>query len=202
MSKYNEQTFNLPDEFQGKLSRDSVNEHLKLYSGYVKHTNTILEEVEKLEKEDLEGNKFQIESLRRRLGFEFDGMRNHEVYFAQLEDGPQELDDNSAVKKAIESYHETFEQWLADFKQMAKTRGVGWAIVYYDRQTDQLLNAWIDEQHLGHLTGLSPVLALDMWEHSFVYDYKPSGKGEYIEDFFANLNWSVIESNFTKIRKT
>ncbi|MEX0672837.1 MAG: Fe-Mn family superoxide dismutase [Candidatus Paceibacterota bacterium] len=201
MPHYKEQSFNLPDEFHGKLSRKSVDEHLKLYGGYVKHTNTILEKVEELERDDLEGNKFTIESLRRRLGFEFDGMRNHEIYFAQLEDGPQELTDDSKLKNAISSYHEDFDTWLADFKQMAKTRGIGWAVLYYDQHADQLLNVWVDEQHLGHLTGVEPILMLDMWEHSFVFDYQPSGKGEYIDDFFANLNWSVIEENFANAKK-
>lgn len=73
-------------------------------------------------------------------------------------------------------------------------------MLYFDKSNDQLLNTWVDEQHLGHLTGLTPILALDMWEHSFVADYQPSGKGTYIDDFFENLNWSVIEENFNKVK--
>ncbi len=195
---YQAQTFDLPEEFQGQLSRVSVDEHLKLYAGYVKHTNLILEEVERLEREDLEGHKFTIEALRRRLGFEFDGTRNHEAYFAQLEGGSRELSPDSPLRQAIEATHPSFDDWLADFKQMAQTRGVGWAMLYFDPRAERLLNAWVDEQHLGHLTGLTPILALDMWEHSFVYDYQPSGKGQYIDDFFANLNWSVVEENLAQ----
>ena len=77
------------------------------------------------------------------------------------------------------------------------TRGIGWAILYYDQHSDRLVNAWVDEQHLGHLTGISPVLMLDMWEHSFVADYQPSGKKQYVEDFFANLNWQTVEKHFS-----
>jgi Fe-Mn family superoxide dismutase len=66
---------------------------------------------------------------------------------------------------------------------------------------NKLLNTWIDEQHLGHLTGCAPILALDMWEHAFVADYQPSGKGDYITDFFANLNWSVIEKTFADTQR-
>ena len=76
------------------------------------------------------------------------------------------------------------------------TRGIGWAVLYYDRETKRLLTQWVDEQHLGHLNSCSPILMLDMWEHSFVADYQPSGKKNYVEDFFENLNWSVIENNF------
>lgn len=84
------------------------------------------------------------------------------------------------------------------FKNLATTRGVGWAMLGYDKQTDTLIQYWVDEQHFGHLTGVQPIIALDMWEHSFVADYQPSGKKNYVEDFFANLNWGVVEENFKK----
>ena len=87
------------------------------------------------------------------------------------------------------------------FKSIALTRGVGWAMLCYDRHTKRLLTQWVDEQHLGHLVGTFPVLAIDMWEHSYVADYQPSGKKQYVEDFFTNLNWSVIENNFTEATK-
>ena len=198
---YQEKSFDLPQEFQGKLSRTSVDEHLKLYSGYVKHTNYILEQIAKLRQADAEANKYEIGELRRRLGFEFDGMRNHEYYFSSLENGPSELTQDGPLAKQIEQQWGSVEDWLSEFKQLATIRGVGWAVLYYDPQAGRLINAWIDEQQLGHLTGLQPVLMLDMWEHSFVYDYQPSGKGQYVEDFFANLNWSVIESGYIKAKK-
>ncbi len=193
---YQEKQFNLPSEFQGQLSRTSVDEHLKLYSGYVKHTNYILDRISELQEEDPEANKYEIGELRRRLGFEFDGMRNHEYYFSALEESPSEPDRDSALHAQIAKQWGSFDNWQAEFKQLATTRGVGWAVLYYDDQAGRLLNAWIDEQQLGHLTGLRPILMLDMWEHSFVYDYQPSGKGQYVEDFFANLNWKAVEGNF------
>jgi Fe-Mn family superoxide dismutase len=86
------------------------------------------------------------------------------------------------------------------FKNLATTRGVGWAMLGYDKATDTLIQYWVDEQHFGHLTGVAPILALDLWEHSFVADYQPSGKKQYVEDFFKNLNWGVIEENFKKVQ--
>jgi Fe-Mn family superoxide dismutase len=183
--QYTEKTFNIP-ELKG-ISAKSIEEHLKLYAGYVANTNKILEQIKTTD------DAYVVGELRRRLGFEFDGMRNHEYYFASLEGGAQELSDG-ALKSALAEQYGSFDAWLEEFKAMAKTRGVGWAVLYKDG--DNLLNAWIDEQQLGHLTGVKPVLMLDMWEHSFVGDYWPSGKGDYIEDFFKNLNWSVIEKNF------
>ena len=123
-------------------------------------------------------------------------MRNHEIYFASLEGGGSSCVDGHLLHKEIEKTWGSFDLFLNRFKAIALTRGVGWAILYYDPQTKQLLTAWIDEQHLGQLSGCSAILALDMWEHSFVFDYQPSGKKNYIEDFFANLNWGVIENNF------
>lgn len=193
MKIFEERKFNIP-ELVG-ISTKSVEEHLKLYSGYVKNANTILSKIEEYSK-DSEANAYALGELQRRFGFEFDGMRNHEVYFNHFEGGAQALFEESALKKAIGEEWGSFDGWLARFKAIALTRGVGWAVLYYDKHTNRLLNAWIDEQHLGHLTGLPPILMLDVWEHSFVLDYLPSGKKNYVEDFFKNLNWSTAEKNF------
>jgi len=139
--------------------------------------------------------------LQRRFSFEFNGMRNHEYYFSSFEGGSATLSINGPLQKAIAEDLDGFDPWLAYFKTMALTRGVGWAMLYFDPVSKRLVNAWIDEQHLGQLSACIPVLALDMWEHSFVYDYQPSGKKQYIEDFFANLNWDVIEKNFSQAIK-
>ncbi len=194
MYQYHEKKFSIP-ELEG-ISQQTIDEHLKLYAGYVKHTNYILERIEALRKEDADGNKYEIGELRRRLGFEFDGMRNHEYYFSQFEGGPQERDSESALSARITETFGSFDEWFSEFKQMAATRGVGWALLYYDDVEDHLINAWIDEQQLGHLIGLKPILALDMWEHSFMLDFPPSEKAKYIDAFFSNLNWRVVEDRF------
>jgi len=194
---YKVKEFNIP-ELKG-ISQKNVEEHLKLYSGYVANTNLILEKISALS--DDEDSAYAVSEMQRRFAFEFDGMRNHEYYFAGFEGGASEISD-SDLKSAIEKEWGSFDAWLSRFKTIAKTRGVGWAILYYDQKADRLLNSWVDEQHLGHLNGAQPILCLDVWEHSFVADYQPSGKGQYIEDFFENLNWSVIEENFDDTKKT
>ena len=74
-------------------------------------------------------------------------------------------------------------------------------MVFYDPVSKQLIHSWVDEQHLGQLQGCIPILALDMWEHSYVADYQPSGKKQYIEDFFVNLNWQNVEQNFANAKQ-
>lgn len=171
------------------ISEKTITEHLKLYKGYVTHTNLILEKIQNPKGDDVYG----LNELRRRLGFEFDGMRNHEYYFEQFEGEAKNINTESELYKKISETWGSYDMWLAEFKALAMTRGVGWAFLYKDTKTDKLINAWIGEQHEGHLTGLTPILALDMWEHSYMLDTVPSEKKNYIEAFFDNLNWAVVE---------
>ncbi len=172
----------------------NLEEHLKLYAGYVKHTNLILEKIVELKK-DAETNAYTLGEINRRFGFEYNGMRNHEVYFNALEGGAKSISDSGKLHKMITETWGSFDLWLAEFKAIALTRGIGWSMLYYDRKDDRLLNAWVDEQHLGQLQDCALILALDMWEHSYVADYQPSGKKQYVEDFFKNVNWKFIEMN-------
>lgn len=183
------------------ISAKTIEEHLKLYVGYVKNANAVLDNVVEYKK-DSEKNAYVLGELMRRFSFEYNGMRNHEVYFSSLEGGAVELSDKSGLKKLIVETWGTFELWLTEYKALALTRGIGWAVLWYDRKDGRLLNSWVDEQHLGQLQDCAMVLGLDMWEHSFVADYQPSGKKTYVEDFFANLNWAVIESNFLTAKKS
>ncbi len=199
--KFTAREFVIP-ELKG-ISAKTIGEHLKLYTGYVNNANSILEKIPVYEGYAGEDtfSPYVISELHRRFAFEFDGMRNHEYYFSHFEGGSNALDADSPLYKKIEEEFGSFAAWLERFKATALTRGIGWVMLYYDPSTKRLINAWIDEQHLGHLTGLSPILALDMWEHSYVADYLPSGKKQYVEDFFANLNWQSCENNFKEAAK-
>lgn len=169
------------------ISEKTIEEHLKLYEGYVKNLNTIHEKIEEYRK-DSEKHAYALGEIQRRFAFEFDGMRNHEYYFSSFEGGSSPLPEDSSLAQALEIFG-GFDSWFERFKAIAKTRGVGWAMLGYDREEDKLLNYWVDEQHLGHLTGVQPIVALDMWEHSYLFDYTPGEKAQYIDVFFKNLNW-------------
>jgi superoxide dismutase, Fe-Mn family len=194
---YQTQTFKIP-ELKG-ISKKAVEEHLKLYVGYVKFTNTIIEKMRDY-RQDSEKNAYVLGELQRRFSFEFNGMRNHEYYFRSLEGGTQTLSEESSFRKAIVKDFGSFDTWFETFTALALTRGIGWAMLYYDPQTDRLTHAWIDEHHIGQLNGLRLVLGLDMWEHAFMIDYSPADKKKYVTAFFENLNWSVIEKNYLDAR--
>lgn len=188
--KYEALTFYIPE--LDDISSESIQDHIGLYQGYVKHVNLIREKIADYSS-DPENNGYAIAEMQRRLGFEFGGMRNHEYYFSQLEGGHKELPDG-ALKDKIDQQWGSFEDWLGRFRTIALTRGVGWAMLYHDPHTDQLVQTWVDEQHLGQLPDLDLILALDMWEHSYMRDYRSKDKGKYIDAFFRNINWETVSA--------
>lgn len=199
MSAFEEKKFAIPA--LAGISAKTIEEHLKLYAGYVKNANAILE---KIPAYALYAAKdpfvpYFTGELARRFSFEYNGIRNHETYFAALEGGAKPLAAASPLKKKIAETWGSFDGWLADFKaHAAAIRGIGWMALWHDPRAGNLLASWVDEQHFGLLSGCTMLLGLDMWEHSYVADYAPSGKKRYIEDFFTNLNWQVIEENFAR----
>ncbi len=187
---YEPKTFNVP-ELAG-ISKETIDEHIGLYQGYVKHVNLIRDKITAYSN-DKDNNGYAIAEMQRRLGFEFGGMRNHEYYFTQFEGGAKKLPDGK-FKNLIEKQWGSFDDWLERFTEIALTRGVGWAMLYFDSKTEQLVQTWVDEQQLGQLADLDIVLALDMWEHSYMLDFPPSKKKEYVKAFFENLNWEEVAS--------
>lgn len=198
MNTFEEKKFTIP-ELKG-ISAKTIEEHLKLYAGYVKNANSILAKIPEYQGYAAEDTfaPYVVGELARRFSFEYNGMRNHEVYFSLLEGGAKPLTDG-VLKQKIEEAWGSFDAWLTAFKTMAATtRGIGWMTLWYDKKSGKLLNGWMDEQHYGLLNDCTMIIGLDMWEHSYVADYQPSGKKQYIEDFFANLNWQAAEENFAR----
>jgi Fe-Mn family superoxide dismutase len=194
MDYFTAKTFAIP-ELKG-ISAKNVEEHLKLYAGYVKFSNYIVAKIKELSA-DAEKNAYEIAELQRRFAFEHDGMKNHEIFFSQFEGGPSALGEGGLMAQIKKDY-ESCDAFLARLKSLAMTRGVGWAMVYYCSESGHILTQWVEEQHMGHLYGPKLILAIDMWEHSYVYDYPTSEKKKYVEAFFENLNWGKVEERFGK----
>ena len=196
---YIPKSFSLPT-FTG-ISEEQVKVHLALYEGYVKHANLILEELAKVRSGELTFDPYVVAELRRRFAFEFDGMRMHEYYFKQFEGGPTAPNQDSALGQAAqEKYGAT--GIVAHIKEVAGTRGIGWVVVYYDAVGDSLHTTFVADHELGQLAGLPVILALDLWEHAYMVDYRPADKSKYTDAFFANLDWGVVEARFDQATAT
>ena len=192
-----------PQKFSiGKLkgiSAKTMEEHMGLYAGYVKNFNTLCELMGKLMVDEANGPA--LAELQRRLSFEFGGMRLHEYYFAQFEGDAAPLTSGNALEQKMVAQFGSVETVKKFAKNVAMMRGPGWAILYYDPKSENLMFGFSGEQHQGHFVTLPIVLAIDVWEHAFILDQGAQGKGKYVDAFFANLNWKVVEENFTKAQK-
>jgi len=193
--EYKERKFELPQLID--MSKQSVDGHLELYAGYVKNFNAISAAIEGL-LSDPEKNALAIAELRRRHSFEFDGMKLHEYYFSQFEGGPALLTEGSALAQSITRHWGSTENAVKRIIQTGMMRGPGWSILYFNPESGMFHMGFIGEQHQGHFATLPIILALDVWEHAYLLDYGVSGKAKYIDAFFKNLNWSVMEQRFAK----
>lgn len=190
---YEARTFDLPS-LDG-ISDESVKQHIGLYEGYVKNFNAISALLPEYA-QDSEKHAHALSELIRRRSFEFDGMRLHEHYFTQFEGGPSPFPTSGAFYDALSSEYGKPEHLEPYLRAIANMRGPGWAILYWDPQAKCFLAGFIGEQHQGHFATLPIILALDVWEHAFLLDYGATGKGKYVDAFFKNLNWSVVEKRF------
>ncbi|MBI4524384.1 MAG: superoxide dismutase [Deltaproteobacteria bacterium] len=192
---YKSRDFNLSG-LQG-ISDRTLEMHFGLYDGYVKNTNLLTEQLLEMshKKQALATNPAYSE-LKRHLGFEYGGMVLHEYYFGNL--APKGKESPSAdLRRALEANFGTFEDWKRDFVAVGGMRGVGWAVLYQDPMTGQLSNHWIELHQQGVPSGFKPVLVMDVWEHAFLLDYKPSERSKYIDAFFSNIDWDVVNRCLT-----
>lgn len=196
--EYEAKKFNIP-ALEG-ISARSIEEHLGLYAGYVKNFNAIgVKIVEYLA--DSEKHAQAISELTRRHSFEFDGMRLHELYFAQFENGAAPLSPNNSLTTALTKDFKSVEQLVTEMKSVGMMRGPGWALLYWDPIGQTFHLGFSGEQHQGHFVTLPVMLALDVWEHAYLLDYGAAGKAAYLDAFFKNLNWSVVEKRFEEEAK-
>lgn len=190
MKPYTARTFTIPS-LTG-ISEKQIEVHLGLYNGYVKNLNTLIEEISTLEK-DPEQHMLALETLRRRIGWEFNGMRNHEFYFAQFEKDPHPYEAATTLRTALSHTYATFDDFIAHFKRICLSRGPGWALLVQDRTTKELFTTWTTEHEQGMLADCQILLAADMWEHAFMVDYTPAEKAKAVDAFLANVHWGAAE---------
>lgn len=172
------------------FSDDLLNNHFKLYQGYVAKTNKILELLD-----DKTLDKYNQAELKRRFGWEFNGMRLHEYYFENLSKDRQQLEKKSKLaEKLIEDFG-SITNWQQDFINTGLIRGIGWVILYYDLKAKKLYNCWINEHDVSHLAGAKVILVMDVFEHAFITDYQLD-KASYIEAFLGATDWQTVQQRF------
>jgi superoxide dismutase, Fe-Mn family len=176
------------------ISDEQIEDHWKLYKGYVAQVNNLREELVQLR---IEG---KIESLayadrRRRFGFEYNGMVLHEFYFGNLSSKKTKL-ESKELQQILEDTWGSYDLWVSDFASAGKTRGIGWAILCLDPTTNQFVNIFVAEHQDGNIAGFMPILVMDVWEHAYMVDHEAGGRGDYIKAFMQNINWEVVEKRF------
>ena len=179
------------DGFSDRL----IANHLKLYQGYVNNTNILAEKAAVL-LADGKVKAPEYAELKRRFGWEFNGMRLHELYFGNMGSNgiPQR---NSALLQSISESFGGYEAWKTDFTATALMRGIGWVVLYRDDVSGRLFNTWIDEHDGGHLAGGVPLLVLDVFEHAYITDFQLE-RADYIKVFFSVIDWEEVNQRFKR----
>ncbi|MCL6471993.1 MAG: Fe-Mn family superoxide dismutase [Firmicutes bacterium] len=167
-----------------------LNNHFTLYQGYVANTNKLLDMFSKMLSSG-EVATPEFAELKRRFGWEFNGMRLHEYYFENL-GGQGEIDRDGKLARKLAEDFGSYEAWEKEFRAIGAMRGIGWAVLYQDSATGKLINFWINEHDMGHPAGCRPILIMDVFEHAYMVDYGVK-RPDYIDVFFKNINWQAVE---------
>ncbi len=173
------------------FSETLLKNHFTLYQGYVTNTNKALDILDQMLKDGKTGVPEYAE-VKRRLGWEFNGMRLHEYYFENL-GGKAPLDKYGLLGKQMQCDFGSYEMWEKDFRATGSMRGIGWAVLYQDSMNRRLFNFWINEHDVSHPAGCVPILIMDVFEHAFMIDYGLK-RADYIESFFKNIDWAAAGS--------
>jgi len=163
--------------------------HFTLYQGYVTNTNKVLDILGLMAKDGKTATPEYAE-LKRRLGWEFNGMRLHELYFENL-GGKAPLAATSQLGQRIIEQYGDLESWEKDFRATGAMRGIGWVVLYEDASNGRLINFWINEHDVSHPAGCAPLLVMDVFEHAYMIDYGLK-RADYIEAFFKAIDWAAV----------
>ena len=173
------------------FSETLLKNHFTLYQGYVTNTNKVWDALQAMLKDGKTAAPEYAE-LKRRFGWEFNGMRLHELYFENL-GGNGALNQSGKLAKLLPGAYGSVEAWGKDFRATGAMRGIGWVVLYQDDTNGWLFNQWISEHDGGHPAGCRPILIMDVFEHAYMLDYGLK-KADYIEAFFKNINWDAAEA--------
>lgn len=173
--------------------------HFTLYQGYVTNTNKLIDAFKKMHNDDTLATPEAAE-LRRRFGWEFNGMRLHELYFGNMIRGGRALEKGEKIEKKIKEQYGSVDAFMKEFKSVGAQRGIGWAVLTYDIATDHLFTVWVNEHDVGHLATTAPLLIMDVFEHAFITDYGLK-RVDYIEAFSSAIDWGEVNRRLNLVTK-
>lgn len=190
------------DQLVGNLtgfSPKQVEQHLKLYEGYVKKINEIRAEIEKIPFAERKANSNfsygKFSELKRRESVPYNGVYLHEMYFDNL-GGPASA-PTADLAKAIEGSFGSQSNWEEDLRACAETATGGWVLLTYDRIDRKLHHNQVWEHSNGIMINQEHLLALDTWEHAFMIDFG-TDKKSYLGAFLQNVKWKVVVDRFAE----
>lgn len=169
--------------------------HFKLYEGYVAHINKMIDFLKGADKETQE-----YDEIKRRFAWEFNGMRLHEAYFGNMTPKFDELDPDSDLGARITASFGSIAAWKKDFEAVSCMRGIGWAVLAWDPEGQNLFNIWINEHDVGNLIYCVSLLVNDVFEHAYLADYGSERK-EYVGAFMKVIDWTEVQRRFTGLAK-
>ena len=175
------------------ISKQTMEDHYKLYEGYVKKTNECRKLLNEIDYAQAEGN--QVYSHLRSVSIDYTfallGFKNHDLYFGHLGGGGGEPSGRFA--EIVDAGSGGVDRWKDSVRKCAKAAR-GWVMVGFDLNDGSIFNYLMDTQNLWSVYNMVPVLALDVYEHAYVRDFgaTPDGRGEYVEAFFRNLDWDHV----------
>jgi Fe-Mn family superoxide dismutase len=173
-----------PAKLKGFSEKLIVSHYENNYSGAVKRLNAITAQLESLDFST--APVFVINGLKREELIASNSMILHELYFDSL--GAESQPDGD-LRDALARDFGSAEKWQTQFAAMGKALGggSGWVLLTYSHRDNKLINQWAAD-HTCCLAGASPILALDMYEHSYHMDYGAKAAA-YVDAFMNNINW-------------
>ncbi|MCB4824208.1 superoxide dismutase [Roseicella aerolata] len=176
-----------PARIKGMSERLIVSHYENNYGGAVKRLNSIADQLASLDFDGAPG--FVVNGLKREQLIAMNSMILHEVFFASLgeESGPDDV-----LQEALARDFGSVERWRSEFVAMGKAQagGSGWVLLTWSKRDRRLVNAWAAD-HTTTVADSTPVLALDMYEHSYHMDYGAKA-GDYVGAFMAAINWGSV----------
>jgi Fe-Mn family superoxide dismutase len=178
------------------FSDTMLNNHFTLYGGYVTNANKL---IEKLDNQNIEKGSIEYNELKRRLGWEVNGVKLHELYFENMQNktGDQKvnagIDKNENIKSILTENYMSTDEWQASLKRNGMIRGIGWVLLIQDNDTKKVFHTWVGEHNVGNIINAKILMVMDCWEHAYMTDYGIK-RADYIEAFIDSIDWSVVES--------